>query len=169
MSNEQHSVTVTPFQLKLKVFCVWIENKFECRLARAPFALRMAIAAAAFFALHRARMAGGLDSHWALGLGAGLLFGWAAFWVILQIVRRFHDMGRTGGLFWAVAIPYWASMRIADLFHLADKPEQVWLWGVLALFCLWSIWLTFRLFLKRGTEGPNGYDGRGFYQNAKIP
>ena len=165
MSNEQHSVTVSPLQLKLKAFCVWIENKFECRLARLPFAVRIAIAAAVFFALHRARTSGGFDSHWALGLGAWLLFGWAAFWVILQIVRRFHDMGRTGGLFWAVAIPYWASMRIADLFHLADKPGQIWLWGVLVLFCLWSIWLTLQLFLKGGTAGPNGYDGRAFYRD----
>ena len=46
MSQEHPDSIASPFQLKLKDFCVWIENKFECRLARAPFALRMAIAAA---------------------------------------------------------------------------------------------------------------------------
>ena len=170
MSNEQHSVTVTPFQLKLKVFCVWIENKFECRLARAPFALRMAVAAAVFWGIHRMQASGLVETHWALGLGFWLLFGWAAFWTTLEIVRRFHDLGRTGGLFWAIAVPFWASARVSDLFHLPQKGAEMWgIWVVLAVFCLWSIWLTIQLFLKRGTEGPNGYDGREFYQNAKIP
>ena len=168
MSNDQHTVIVSPFQLQLKAFCVWIENKFECRLARAPFALRMAGAALVFGILHSARASGLLDAHWTLGLVAWLLFGWAAFWTTLEIVRRFHDLGRTGGLFWAIAVPFWASVRISDLFHLSEKgAEMRWIWVLLAVLCLWSIWLTLQLFLKRGTEGPNGYDGRAFYANAK--
>lgn len=169
MSNDQHSVTVSPFQLQLKAFCVWIETKFECRLARAPFALRMAVAALVFGILHYARISGRLDAHWTLGLVAWLLFGWAAFWTTLEIVRRFHDLGRTGGLFWAIAIPFWASARISDLFNLSQKgAEMWWIWVLLAVLCLWSIGLTLQLFLKRGAEGLNGYDGRDFFKNAGI-
>ena len=72
------------------------------------------------------------------------------------------------GLFWAVAIPFWASWRMIDLFKLADHPGRWWMWIVLAVFCLWSFWLTLQLFLRRGTEGPNGYDGRDFYKNMEI-
>ena len=161
-------VAVSPLQQKLKQFCVWIETKFECRITRAVFAGRMALALVVFCALHFARSAGFLDAYWLLGLAAWIAFGWAAFWTILQIVRRFHDLGRTGGLFWAVAIPFWASWRIADLFHVVDRPDRGWAWIVLALFCAWPIVLTLQLFLKRGTEGPNGYDGRDFYQQAEI-
>ena len=63
MSQEHPDLIASPFQLKLKDFCVWIENKFECRLARAPFALRMAIAAAVFGALPAARTAGFLSAR----------------------------------------------------------------------------------------------------------
>ena len=167
MSNETHALTASPFQLKLKDFCVWIENKFECRLSRGPFAVRMAVAAVVFYALHQVRSAGLLDAHWLLGLAAWLLFGWAAFWTIMEIVRRFHDLGRTGGLFWAVAIPIWASWRIADLFHLAERQERSWMWIVLAVFCAWSFRLAFQLLFKPGTEGPNGYDGREFYRKRE--
>ena len=160
-------VAVSPFQQKLKRFCVWIETKFECRIDRAVFAARMALVAVLFGALHVARARGFLDAHWLLGLASWLLFGWAAFWSILQIVRRFHDLGRTGGLFWAVAIPFWVSWRIAELFHVVERPDRGWAWIVLALFCAWSIVLTLQLFLKRGTEGPNGYDGREFYKNLE--
>ena len=160
-------VAVSPLQQKLKRFCIWIETKFECRIARATFAARMALVAVAFGALHAARARGYLDVHWLLGLAAWLVFGWAAFWTLLQIVRRFHDLGRTGGLFWAVAIPFWVSWRIAELFHVVDRPDRSWAWIVLALFCAWSIVLTLQLFLKRGTEGPNGYDGREFYRNLE--
>ena len=170
MSTESSPLVASPFQLQVKAFCVWIETKFERRLSRAPFALRMAIAATVFFTLHHARSSGLLDAHWALGLASSLLFAWAAFWTTLEIVRRFHDLGRTGGLFWAIAIPFWASARIASLFHLADKGSEIWwMWTLLALFCLWSIGLTLRLFLQKGTEGPNGYDGRDFYKNLKQP
>lgn len=168
MSPESPALIASPFQLKLKDFCIWIENKFECRLARAPFALRMAIAVAVFGALHVAGTSGFLGAHWTLELVAGLLFGWAAFWTTLEIVRRFHDLGRTGGLFWAIALPFWASGRISSLFHLPEKGSAVWwMWVVLALFCAWSIWLALQLFFKPGTAGPNGYDGREFYRNLE--
>ena len=162
-------VAVSPLQQKLKQFCVWIETKFECRIPRAVFAVRMALAFVVFGALHFARSSGFLDAHWLLGLAAWVVFGWAAFWTILQIVRRFHDLGRTGGLFWAVAIPFWVSWRIADLFHLTSRPDRWWAWILLAAFCLWSFWLTFQLFLRAGTDGPNGYDGREFYKNLANP
>lgn len=160
-------VAVTPLQLKLKQFCVWIETKFECRINRGTFAIRMALAAVVFCALHFARAAGFFDAHWLLGTGAWLLFGLAAFWSILQIVRRFHDLGRTGGLFWAVALPLWVSWRVADLFHLTGRHDRWWAWVLLAVFCAWSFWLAFLLFLREGSDGPNGYDGREFYRNLK--
>ena len=169
MTTETALVPVTPLQLRLKDFCVWIETKFERRLSRFAFSLRMALAAAVFYGLFVAQ------KTWLAGAPAlvravpWLLGAWAAFCVILEIVRRFHDLGRTGGLFWAVAIPYWASWRIADLFQLADKPERRWMWILLAVFCLWSFWLTIQLFLRQGTDGPNGYEGRGFHPASENP
>ena len=169
MTTETALVPVTPLQLRLKDFCVWIETKFERRLSRFAFSLRMALAAAVFYGLFVAQ------KTWLAGAPAlvravpWLLGAWAAFCVILEIVRRFHDLGRTGGLFWAVAIPYWASWRIADLFQLADKPERRWMWILLAVFCLWSFWLTIQLFLRQGTDGPNGYEGRGFHSASENP
>ena len=169
MTTETALVPVTPLQLRLKDFCVWIETKFERRLSRFAFSLRMALAAAVFYGLFVAQ------KTWLAGTPAlvravpWLLGAWAAFCVILEIVRRFHDLGRTGGLFWAVAIPYWASWRIADLFQLADKPERRWMWILLAVFCLWSFWLTIQLFLRQGTDGPNGYEGRGFHSASENP
>ena len=169
MTTETALVPVTPVQLRLKDFCVWIDTKFERRLSRFAFSLRMALAAAVFYGLFVAQ------KTWLAGAPAliravpWLLGAWAAFCVILEIVRRFHDLGRTGGLFWAVAIPYWASWRIADLFQLADKPERRWMWILLAVFCLWSFWLTIQLFLRQGTDGPNGYEGRGFHSASENP
>ena len=62
---------------------------------------------------------------------------------------------------WAVAVPYWVAWRVADLFHLADKNSGIWwAWALLVALCGWSIMLTLQLFLKSGTAGPNGYDGR---------
>ena len=161
MTTEHLPVPVSPLQLKLKDFCVWIETKFECRIDRFAFALRMALAAAAFYAIFHAQTNWLADARWPLWALSRLLFGWAAFWVILQMVRRFHDLGRTGGLFWAVAVPYWVAWRVADLFHLADKSSGIWCaWALLVALCGWSIMLTLQLFLKSGTAGPNGYDGR---------
>jgi len=166
MTNESIPVPVTPFQLKLKDFCVWIETKFERRLSRFGFALRMAIAAAVFYAIFHLQKTWLADAPGALRFASWLLFGWAAFWTILEIVRRFHDLGRTGGLFWALAIPYWGIWKVSGLFHLADKfPELWWPWVAMLALCYWPIWLTLQLFFRNGTEGPNGYDGREFYQD----
>lgn len=163
------AVSVSPLQQKLKQFCVWIETKFECRIRRAVFAGRMAPVVVLFGALHGARRHGMVSAHWSLESAAWILTGLAAFWTILQIVRRFHDLGRTGGLFWAVAIPLWAAGRIADIFHLIEKGAAVWwAWSLLFLFCAWSLWLIAQLLFRRGTDGPNGYDGRDFYQQAEI-
>ena len=160
MTTEHLPVPVSPLQLKLKDFCVWIETKFECRIDRFAFALRMALAAAIFYALFFAHAHWLPAAHWALAIPHGLLFAWATFWLILQIVRRLHDLGRTGGLFWAVAVPYLVAWRVADLFHLADKNSGIWwAWALLVALCGWSIMLTLQLFLKSGTAGPNGYDG----------
>jgi uncharacterized membrane protein YhaH (DUF805 family) len=161
MTTSHVPVPVSPFQLKLKAFSIWIETKFECRANRFAFALRMALAAVLFYALFYAQTHWLDQAHGLLAVLHGLLFAWATFWVILQIVRRFHDLGRTGGLFWAVAVPYWLAWRIVGLFHLADKNAGIWwAWTLLAALCGWSLWLTLQLFLKSGTEGPNGYDGR---------
>ena len=168
MSTEQTPVTVSAFQLKVKQLCIDVENLFECRSSRFEFAQDLFFSAALFYVVFDAQSTWLPGKPWPLWALSWVLFGWTAFWTILHVVRRFHDMGRTGGLFWAIAVPFWASWRIADLFHLADKPEQWWMWIVLAVFCLWSIWLTLQLFLRRGTEGPNGYDGRDFYKNTEI-
>ena len=161
-------VAVSPLQQKLKQFCVWIETKFECRANRLAFALRMAFAAAGFYGLFAARKTWLADAPAALAVPFWLAVAWLAFWVILQIVRRFHDLGRTGGLFWAIALPFWASGRISSLFHLSEKGADVWwMWAALALFCAGSIWLALQLFFKPGTAGPNGYDGREFYRNLE--
>ena len=162
MTTTSPSVPVSPLQLKLKQFCVWIENKFECRADRLAFALRMALAAAVFCALYFAQTNWLPAAHWALAIPHGLLFAWAAFWVILQIVRRFHDLGRTGGLFWAIAIPFWAAWKISDLYHLTDKNavDFWWAWALLAALCACSIWLSLQLFFRAGSPGRNGYEPR---------
>ena len=161
MTTEHIPVPVSPLQLKLKDFCIWIETKFECRLNRFGFALRMAFVAAVFYALFFVNT-NWANAHGALAIPHALLFAWAAFWVILQIVRRLHDLGRTGGLFWAIAIPFWASWKIFGLYHLGDKnaADFWWAWLLLTLLSSWAIGLTYQLFFKGGTEGPNGYDGR---------
>ena len=162
MTTEHLPVPVSPLQLKLKQFCIWIETKFECRADRFAFALRTAFAAAVFYAIYHVQKTWLADAPWPLRAISWLAFAWAVFWVILQIVRRFHDMNRTGGLFWAVAVPIWISWRIAGLAHLADKAlaDFWWAWALLAALCSWSIGLTLQLFLRAGTDGPNAHDGR---------
>lgn len=163
MTTSHTPVPVLPRQLKIKQFCIWIENKFECRIDRFAFALRMALAAIVFYALFHAQTNWLPQAHGLLAIPHALLFAWAAFWVILQIVRRLHDLGRTGGLFWAIAIPFWAAWKISDLYHLADKNavDFWWAWALLAGLCSWAIGLAFQLFFKGGTDGANGYDPRG--------
>ena len=152
MTTPHIPVPVSPFHLKLKQFCIWIETKFECRANRFAFALRMALAAAVFYAIYFVQQALLPGARWPLWTASWLVFAGTAFWLILQIVRRFHDLGRSGGLFWALAVPYWALEKMIGYF-----PKLWILWVVL---CAWSIWLTIQLFLKRGTDGHNGYDGR---------
>ena len=60
----------------------------------------------------------------------------------------------------ALAVPLGVSWRVAKLFHIADKPELHWMWYLLAAFCAWSFWLILQLFLRSGTDGANGYEGR---------
>lgn len=168
MSNEHTPVPVSAFQLKLKQLCIDVENLFECRSSRFEFAQDFFFALALFTVVFHAQEAWLQGKPWPFWALTWLLFGWTSFWAILHIVRRFHDLGRSGGLFWAVAIPYWASWRMIDLFKLSDNPGLWWMWIVLAAFCSWSFWLSLQLFLQRGTEGPNGYDGRDFYKNMEI-
>jgi uncharacterized membrane protein YhaH (DUF805 family) len=152
MTTPHPPVPVTPRQLVLRRFCIWLENKFECRIDRFAFAMRMALAAIVFYALFFAQTHWLPKVHGALAIPHGLLFAWAAFWGILQIVRRFHDLGRTGGLFWAIVIPFWAAWKLEALF-----PDLWILWVALSA---WSIWLTLQLFFKGGTDGANRYDSR---------
>ena len=152
MTTEHLPVPVSPLQLKLKDFCVWIETKFECRIDRFAFALRMALAAAVFYAIFHAQTNWLADARWPLWALSRLLFGWAAFWVILQMVRRFHDMGRTGSLFWAVSIPYWAAGKLIGMF-----PD---LWFVWVALCAYPIWLTLQLFVRSGTDGISRFERR---------
>lgn len=159
MSSEHIPVPVSPLQLKLKDFCIWIETKFESRIGRFAFAIRTAVAAGVFVGIVLVQKTVLADARWPLWIVSWLLFAWAGFWVILQIVRRLHDLGRTGGLFWGIAVPFWVAWRISDVFHLADKAsERWWVWILLAALCAWSIWLTLQLFFKTGAEGPSRFE-----------
>jgi uncharacterized membrane protein YhaH (DUF805 family) len=152
MTTVPSSEALSPLQSRIKAFCVWIETKFECRMARAPFGLRLVLAAAVFYALYQLQNRWLVDARWPLWAFSWILFAGTAFWVVLQIVRRFHDLGRTGGLFWVLAVPFWAFWKLSGLFP--------GLWLVWMLLCLWPIWLALQLVFKRGTKGPNGYEGR---------
>ncbi len=150
MTPSHIPVPVSPIQMKLKQFCIWIETKFECRIARLAFALHIAIAAAVFCTIFLVQKAWLADVRWPLWAVSWLLFAGTAFWSILQIVRRFHDLGRTGGLFWAVAIPYWALEKMIGYF-----PELRIVWVAL---CAYPIWLTLQLFLKSSAEGASRFE-----------
>jgi uncharacterized membrane protein YhaH (DUF805 family) len=159
MTSEHVPVPVSPLQLKLKDFCIWIETKFEGRISRSAFALRMALAAAVFCGIYYVEKTWLADTGWPMWIPSSLVFGWAAFWVILQIVRRLHDLGRGGGLFWGIAVPFWVAWRISNVFHLADKSsERWWVWILLAALCAWSIWLTIQLFVRISAEGPSRFE-----------
>ena len=160
MSNEPTPVSISAFQLKLKQLCVDVENLFECRSSRFEFAQDFFFALALFTVVFHAQETWLQGKPWPLWALSWLLFGWTSFWAILHVVRRFHDLGRTGGLFWALAVPLGVSWRVAKLFHIADKPELQWMWYLLAAFCAWSFWLILQLFLRSGTDGANGYEGR---------
>ena len=152
MTNEHSPVPVSSRQLKLKQFCIWIETKFEGRIARVAFALHMAIAGGVFYTIHLVQAAWLGDARWPLWAASGILVAGTAFWVILQVVRRFHDMGRTGSLFWAVSIPYWAAGKLIGMF-----PD---LWFVWVALCAYPIWLTLQLFVRSGTDGISRFERR---------
>lgn len=151
MTTYEHA-PASPFQLKLKSFCVRLETKFETRINRLGFSLRMLLVAAIFYALYYAGVTWFADSAWPIHVVLSLGVAATSFWTILQIVRRFHDMGQTGGLFWAIAVPYWALWKMIGFF-----PE---LWYVWLVLCAWPIKLTLSLFFKAGTEGANRYEAR---------
>ncbi len=151
MTHEHVAVRVSDLQLRLKIFCIWIETKFEGRIGRLAFALHMAVAAAALYTLILVQKACWIDgARWALSAVFTLLFAGTVFWAILETVRRFHDLGRTGGLFWAVSIPYWAALKLIGLFPA--------LWFVWVALCAYPIWLTLQLFVKRGTDGVSRFE-----------
>ena len=159
MTSEHIPVPVSPFQLRLKDFCIWIETKFEARIDRIAFVLRMALAAAVFCGIVYLQKTGLTNVHWLVWIPSWLVFAWAVFWVILQIVRRLHDLGRSGGLFWGIAVPFGVAWRISSVFHLADRAsERWWVWILLAMLCAWSIWLTIQLFVRISAEGPSRFE-----------
>ena len=151
MTTEHIPVPTSPFQMKLKQFCIWMETKFEGRITRIAFALHMALAAAVLYTIVLVQKACWIaDVYWTLSTVFTLLFAGITFWAILQIVRRFHDLGRTGSLFWAVSIPYWAAWKLSGLFSN--------LWFVWVALCAYPIWLTLQLLLKSGTEGRSRFE-----------
>lgn len=152
MTTPHAPIVVSPFQQKLKQVCIDVETLFECRLARAPFAVRIVLAAALILGAWTAQAIWLADARWFVHVLLWLVLGWASFWGILQIVRRFHDIGSSGGLFWALAVPFWALNKMIGYF-----PD---LWIVWVLLCAWPIWMALQLFIKPGTEGRNRYDGR---------
>ena len=159
MNPGHPSVPVSPLQLKLKDFCIWIETKFEHRIGKGVFTLRMATASVVFGAIFYIQKTWMADVHWPLWAVSWLLFAWTAFWVILQIVRRLHDLGKSGTLFWGIVVPFGVAWRINEVFHLAEKStERWWVWIVLAVLCGWSIWLTLQLFFKKSADGPSGFE-----------
>ncbi len=150
MTTEHPAIQVSTLQLGLRAFCVWIENQFELRATRLEFLLRVAPAALALGALVYTQRAWLADAGWParalvwIAAGGVMLAG-----IIIPIVRRFHDLGRTGGLFWALAVPYWALWKLTGLF-----PGLWWVW---VLLCAWPIWLTLQLFGRPGVAGGNRY------------
>ena len=145
------TVTVSPLQLKLKEFSIWIENKFDSRIPRLGFALRIVLAALVFHLCDR------LYAEWrGLWPVTGPLAAWAVFWGILLIVRRLHDLGRAGGLIWGILVPFGVAWRIIEVFHLTEKSsERWWVWILLAGLCAWSVWIMSQLFFKAGAESPS--------------
>ena len=143
MSTEQTMITVSPFQLKLKNFCIGIENQFDKSIPRTGFALHMLIAAVIFGGIHFL-MKGQSDISGGMNVAVNLILAVAFVWTGLQLVRRFHDMERTGGLIWAIVIPLWAIVTVSEHF-----PNQWVIW--LILFGAVPLKLFLELFFKRGT------------------
>ena len=159
MNSEHSPVPVSPLQLKLKDFCIWIETKFEHRIGKGVFTFRMAAAFVGFAAIFYTQKTWMANVHWPLWTVSWLLLVWIAFWVILQMVRRLHDLGKSGNLFWGIVVPFGVAWRINEVFHLAEKGAERWgVWIVLAALCGWSIGLTLQLFLKKSAEGPNRFE-----------
>jgi uncharacterized membrane protein YhaH (DUF805 family) len=144
MSTESTTITASPFQLKLKNLCIGIEKQFDKHINRQSFALRMVIAAVIFGGNHfltksQPDLSGGLT------VAINLILAVAFVWTGLQIVRRFHDMERTGGLIWAIVIPVWAIVKVTEQF-----PDQWIIW--LVLFGAVPLKLFLELLLKKGIQ-----------------
>ena len=151
MTSSHIHAAPSAIQIALKRFSISVETLFECRMNRVDFAIRSAAAALAFGLLHAAGVYWA-SAPWPVTVALGILFAGAAFWSTLQIVRRFHDLGRSGGLFWALSVPFWSLWKMISLF-----PSLWWLW---TLLCAWPIKLTLELFFKPGDNSPNGYEAR---------
>lgn len=146
--TELHVTHVSAFQLKLKAFSIWIEGKFGERLGRVGFLIRVIIAAAIFYGIITARETILANAPWGVHFLAIALFVLTAFWLIIQIVCRLRDFGRSGQLFWAIIVPVAVASRIAEVGHLWDRfGERKALAVGLLILCAWSIWLTLQLFL----------------------
>ncbi len=151
MTSSHAHAAPSPIQLALKRFSISVETLFERRMNRIDFAIRSAVAVVAFGLLHAIGVFWA-SAPWPVSVVLGILFAGFAFWFTLQIVRRFHDLGRTGGLFWALAIPFWSLWKMTSLF-----PSLWWLW---TLLCALPIQLVLELFFKPGNNAPNGYEAR---------
>lgn len=146
-----HPIHVNAFQLKLKTFCIWIEGKFGERLGRAGFLIRAIIAAAIFYGLAKLQETTLAEAHVGLRILAVLLIVLTAFWLIVQVVCRLRDFGRSGQLFWAIVVPIFVASRIAEVGHLWDHfSERKALAVGLLILCAWSFWLILQLFLAPG-------------------
>lgn len=142
MSTAHAPVPVSAFQLRLKGWCIWAENQFDQRIGRGSFSVKILGAVLLWAAVGWGLSQLPAGTHWLLPLLIMAAAAVIAVWVLVQIVRRLHDLGRSGGLFWALAIPYWAMWQMWSYF-----PPLWWLW---LLLCAWPIWLTLQLFLKPG-------------------
>jgi uncharacterized membrane protein YhaH (DUF805 family) len=147
MTPSHADVPVSPLQLAIRSACISVENQFERRINRLRFSLSMLAAALAFYALGYAEVVPLAKAPWYAHVPLWAAVAAVAAFGILQIVRRLHDLERSGGLFWALAVPFWAFWKMTSLF-----PN---LWYVWLLLCLWPIKLTLALFFKAGAEALN--------------
>lgn len=148
MTTDHHHTHVSALQWKLKTFSIWIEGKFGQRLGRGGFLLRTLIAAAIFYLIIKLNQTVLAHAHWAIGVLSGIVFALVAFWLIIQIVCRLRDFGRSGQLFWAIIVPFFIASRIAEVAHLPERfSERKAVAIFLLALCAHAIWVVLQLFL----------------------
>ena len=101
---------IEPFQLWLKHQCIWLESKFDGRLNRARYFLRILVIGllnALFVAIIIYAVTAATNSPGFAYL-VGNLFGLPGIIACAaQIVKRLHDLGRPSSHYWLMLIPFY--------------------------------------------------------------